>query len=159
MSRLTTLGWRMEIRSSLGRDGIRIPEFGLAARASHSESASESVGSEVLGGAGPIGDSIGITDTQFITTAGTTPKAGRFTTGPISTGEQARAAELGPGISVGVAEFTIVPGPPPGLSAETPRLLEDMLNPAVRAASARAPSAATTMADRQGAFRPAEVPA
>src|SRR6266481_1139566 len=34
-----------------------------------------------------------------------------------------------------------------------------MQNPAVRAASARAPSATTTMADRKGAFRHAEAPA
>jgi hypothetical protein len=42
---------------------------------------------------------------------------------------------------------------------ETLRLLEDTLHRAVRAGSARAPSAATTMADRQGAFRHAEAPA
>ena len=39
------------------------------------------------------------------------------------------------------------------------RRLEDTLNPAARAASARAPSAATAMADRPGAMRHAEAPA
>ena len=39
------------------------------------------LGSAVLDGAGVIGDSIGITITQFTTTAGTTPGAERFTTG------------------------------------------------------------------------------
>jgi hypothetical protein len=39
----------------------RIPESGLAARTSHTGSGSESVGSEVLAGAGIIGDAIGIT--------------------------------------------------------------------------------------------------
>ena len=39
------------------------------------------------------------------------------------------------------------------------RRLEDTLHPAVRAASARAPSAATSMADRQKAIRHAEAPA
>ena len=161
-------GWFTEIPSWRGRDGTRIPESGLAARTSRSESASESAGSEVLDGAGVIGDSIGITDTQCITTAGTTPGAARFITGTISTEEEAGAAELragaqrreqASGTSARAAESTTVPAQPPGLSTETRRLLEDTPNPAVRAASARAPSAATTMADRQGAFRHAEAPA
>ena len=61
--------------------------------------------------------------------------------------------------SAGAAEFTTVPAQRPGLSTETPRLLEDTLHPAARAASARAPSAATAMADRPGAIRHAEAPA
>ena len=61
--------------------------------------------------------------------------------------------------SADAAEFTTVPAQRPGLSTETTRLLEDTLNPAVRAASARAPSAATTRADRPGAIRHAEAPA
>ena len=89
-------GWFTEIPSWRGRDGTRIPESGLAARTSRSESASESASSAVLDGAGLIGDSIGITDTQCITTAGTTPGAARFITGAISTEEEARAAELAP---------------------------------------------------------------
>ena len=76
--------------------GTRIPESGMAGRTFHSESASESASSAVLDGAGLIGDSIGITDTQFITTAGTTPGAPRFTTGTITTEEEARAADLQP---------------------------------------------------------------
>ena len=46
-----------------------------------------------------------------------------------------------------------------GLSTETPRLLEDMLRPAVRPVFARVPSAAMPRADRQGAIRRAEAPA
>jgi len=79
----------------------------------------------------------------------------------------AAAAELvasptqgtGPGTSARAAELTTVPAQPPGLSTETSRRLEDTLNPAVRAAHARAPSAATSMADRPGAFPHAEAPA
>ncbi len=58
----TIRGWFTEIPSWRGRDGTRIPEFGLAARTSRSESASESASSAVSDGAGVIGDSIGITD-------------------------------------------------------------------------------------------------
>src|ERR1700687_5168363 len=47
----------------------------------------------------------------------------------------------------------------PDLSTGTARLLEDSRNPAVRAASARAPSAAMTMADKKEAFRSAAAPA
>src|ERR1700692_286900 len=54
-----------------------------------------------------------------------------------------------------------IPIPPQqlGLSTEIPGRLEDTLNRAVRAAYAQVPSAATTMADRKGPFRHAEVPA
>ena len=45
------------------------------------------------------------------------------------------------------------------LSTETGRRREDTLHPAVRAASARAPSAASRRADRQRAIRHAEAPA
>jgi len=57
------------------------------------------------------------------------------------------------------AGLKTVPARRPGLLKETITLLEDTLNTAVRAASARAPSATTTMADRQGAFHRAEAPA
>ena len=55
--------------------------------------------------------------------------------------------------------FTTARAERPGLSPEIPGLLEDMPNPAVRAASAPVPSAATTMADRYEVFRHAEPPA
>src|ERR1019366_7641120 len=130
-----TRGWFTESLSWRGRGGTRIPESGMAARTSHSESASESASSEVLDGAGLIGDSIGITDTQCITTTGTTPGAGRFTTGATSTEVEARAAEFtlvavelkpaptqGTGLLAGTparsAEFTTVPARRPGLSTE-----------------------------------------
>jgi hypothetical protein len=63
------------------------------------------------------------------------------------------------GTPAGAAEIPTVPAQRPGLLKETTRLLEGSVSPAVRAASARAPSAGTTMADRQGAFRHAEAPA
>ncbi len=135
----------------------------MAARTSRSDWASESASSAALDGAGVIGDSIGITTTHFITTDGTTPEAGRFTTGAISTEEEeafvaAPTQATGPA-TLDAAEFTTVPAQRIGLSTETTGLLEDTLIPTVRAGPARAPSAATTMADRQRAFRHAEAPA
>ena len=56
------------------------------------------------------------------------------------------------------AGLKTVPPQRPGLLRETTALLEDTLNLAVRAASARVPSAVTTMAGRKGVFRHAEVP-
>ena len=75
--------------------------------------------------------------------------------GGVRGGALERAAEL----LAHAVESTTVPAQPPGLSTETSRLLEDTPNPAVRAAHARAPSAATTMADRPRAIRRAEAPA
>src|ERR1035441_6193938 len=159
-SRPMTRGRFTDIPSWLGRDGTRIPESGLAGRTSISEWASESAGSEVLDGAGAIGDSIGVADTQCTTMAGTTPGAERFITGAISPAAEAHAAELMVR-AADAAELTAVPAqqPQPDLSTETGRLLEAMLNPAARAAHARAPSAATTMADKPRAIRHAEAPA
>src|SRR5208283_4974380 len=128
------------------------------------ESASESDGSEVLDGVGVIGDSIGIIITQFITTPGTTPRAGRSITGTPTTAGGAHAAELPPTAAGPVptptqgiegtglptqewaraAELPTVPAQRPGLSKETPRLREDTPHPAVRKASSRAPSVTTT---------------
>jgi hypothetical protein len=83
-------GWFTEASYRHGRDSTRIPEFGLAARTSRSESA----GSEVLDGAGAIGDSIGVAITQLLAAAGTTPGATRFITGTPITEAGACAAEL-----------------------------------------------------------------
>jgi hypothetical protein len=94
MSRLTTLGWPMEIRSWRGRDGIRIPEFGSAVRICRGVAASESAGSEVMGGGGITGDSIGAADTQCMAAAGTTRAATRFITVAISTGQEAHMAVM-----------------------------------------------------------------
>ena len=55
-----------------------------------------------------------------------------------------------------LAVLTTVAAHPPGLSAETGMRLEAMVNHAVKAASARAPSAATTMAERPGTIPPAD---
>src|ERR1035437_9206404 len=107
----------------------------MTARTSRSESASETASSAVLDGAGLIGDSIGKTDTQCITTAGTTPGAPRFTTGAVTTEEESRAAQLAPAPTQGTglppetladaAEFTTVPAQRPDLSTEALRLPED----------------------------------
>ena len=160
--RPTTLGWFTDPQSIRGHIGTRIPEFGMAARTSRSETASESVGGEVLGGAGGIGDSIGITVTQRMATTGTTPGAIRFTTEAITIEEEVSAALLPSCVAEDFAAamlFTTTRAGPPNPSTEIPGLLEDMLNPAVKAASAPVPSAATTMADRKGVFRHAEAPA
>ena len=161
-------GWFTDIPYYRGRGGTRIPEFGMAARTSHSESASESASLPVLDGAGLIGDSIGIIDIQFITTTGTSPAAPLFTTGAISTAEMASTVELASaetqgtglplGTSVGEAEFSTVRAQQPHHSTEIPRLLGGTLNHAVRVAYVRVPSTATVRADRQGAFRRAEAP-
>ena len=150
----TIRGRFTEIPSWRGRDGIRIPEFGLAAHTSSSEAASESAGSAVLDGAGGIGDSIGVADTQCTTMAGTTPGAERFITGAVSTGQEVRAAQG----SARAAESPTVAAQPPGLSTEISKRLEDTLHPAVRPAHVRAHSAATTMADRPRATRRAAAP-
>src|SRR5271156_6242490 len=94
----TIHGRFMDIPSSHGRVGTRIPGFGMAARTSHSESVSESASLEVLVGDGVIGDSIGITGTQCITTRDTAPEATRFTT-----------AAPSPALAAPVPEFSTVP--------------------------------------------------
>ncbi|MGB9486137.1 MAG: hypothetical protein WCD04_08525, partial [Terriglobia bacterium] len=75
-------------------------------------------------------------------------RAAQFPTVAASTGVVARAAE-----------FPTVPAQRPELSTETGRRREDTLHPAVRAVSARAPSAASRRADRQRAIRHGERPA
>lgn len=57
------------------------------------------------------------------------------------------------------AKFLTVPAHRPVLSGETLRRHEDSLNLTDRAVSIRAPSAASTMVDRYGAFPHAEVAA
>jgi hypothetical protein len=118
-----------------------------------------------------------------MTTTGTTLGAARFTTGTTTTELEKRAANLAattadlaatraeivPGAMKGTgppvrtlavpAGLKTIPPQRPGLLNETTTLLEDTLNLAVRAASARVPSATTTMAGRKGVFRHAEVPA
>jgi len=142
------LGRFTDIPSWLGRDGIHTLESGLGGPTSHLGSASESGGGVVLGGDGVIGDSIGIITRFCLTTADTLPAAPRFITGTISI-----AAEKP------VAEFSIIQVRPPGRSAETTGPPGDTLSPVAKVASARAPSAASSVADRPGAFRPAEAPA
>jgi hypothetical protein len=102
--------------------------------------------SEAMDGDGLIGGSIGITVMQPLTTAGTTPEATRSITGVILPG-------------VPVAASTAAPVHRPDLSTEAPRLLEDTLNPAAKAAFAQEHSATTDMAHRQRASLHAVVPA
>ncbi len=101
-----------------------------------------------------------------MTTAGITQGAGRFTTGVlIIVAGAAHAGDLTlatQGIghpTPGTEEFITIPANRLILSAETLALLEDMPHRAVRAGPVRAPSVATTMAERQGAFLRAEAPA
>jgi len=145
----------------------------------HSGLVLELDGSEVLAGAGDIGDLIGAADIRFMAAAGISPAAPRFTTGAISIGLAARevtrgvaartrdAAEptrdtlefnLG-GISLAGVMSTTVRGQFPDLSMETSRLLADMRNPAARAAYAPAPSAALIREARPEASRRADRPA
>src|SRR5277367_1580940 len=141
-------GWLTGIPLRLGRDGIHTLESGLEDRTSHLESASASAGGVDLDGDGVIGDSIGIITQCCLTTADTIPTAQRFITGAISIAAEWTARELSTG-----------PGEWPGLSRGIGRRLADTQRRAVRAASARGPSAATTMVDRPGAIPRAEAPA
>ena len=117
-----------------------------------------------------------------MTTTGTTPAAPRSTTGTITTEEEGSAAELAataadlavsvaelvrapmqgtgqPAVtSAGAAENPIVPALLLSLSVATTRLLEGTPNPEVRAVPARAPSAATIMADKPGPIHHAGAP-
>jgi hypothetical protein len=68
-------------------------------------------------------------------------------------------AAISAGTSQLAAELPTAQAQRPGLSTAILRPLEDTLNPAVRLASGRAPSAATPRADRQGAIHHAEAPA
>src|SRR6266478_4713040 len=118
-----------------------------------------------------------------MTTTGTNPGAARFITGTTTTEAEKRAAKLAattadlaatgaeivpaatkrvghPGRTpASEAANPTVPAQRPALLKETTTLLGDTLNPGVRAVRARVPSATTTMADRKGVFRHAEVPA
>src|SRR6266403_1168340 len=118
-----------------------------------------------------------------MTTTGTTPGAARFITRTTTTELEKRAANLAattadlaatrtqivPAAMKGTGPPARTPAAPLGLKTvppqrpshlkETTTLLEDTLNPAVKAVLARAPSAATTTAEKQGAIHRAEVPA
>src|ERR1039458_3139142 len=114
-----------------GRDGTRIPEFGLADRTFRSGWVLESASSAVLGGAGIIGDAIGVAVLQLLAGAGTTPGATRSITGAPSSEEEGCAV--------------VVSARDPALSTETTEQLEDMRHLADRGAPAQAPSVATGM--------------
>src|SRR5579872_7576345 len=88
-------GWFTGVPSIRGRDGMHIREFGLEDLTCHSGLVLESGGSEVLGGAGDIGDLIGAAGIRFMAAAGISPAVQRFTTGAISTGVAARELTQG----------------------------------------------------------------
>jgi hypothetical protein len=99
---------------------------------------------------------------QLMATTGTTRGAIRFTTEAITIEEEASVVLHPSYVAEDLAAallFTTARVEPPSPSMEIPGPPEDMLNPTVRAASARVPSAATTMADRKEAFRHVEAPA
>ena len=97
MSQPTIRGWFMEVPSIRGRDGMHIQESGLEDLTCHSDLVLGSAGSEVLAGAGLIGDSIGTAGIRFMAVAGISPAAPLSTTGQISTGLAARRAYAGHG--------------------------------------------------------------
>src|SRR5882757_9403807 len=137
----------MAVLSLPGQDGIHTLASGTAAPISLSVLVSESASSAVMVGAGIIGgDSTGTTTMQSMITTATTRIAGPSTTATPSIAVEATAAEA----SIGPAQA-------PGLSTETIRLPEGTLNLTARAVSTRAPSAATTMADKREAFQHAEI--
>src|ERR1700674_3344278 len=106
---------------------MRIPGSGLADLTSHSGLGLELVGGAGLGGDGVIGDLTGTTITPSLTTGGTTPGAGRFTTvAPM------RVADLH-GAAVLIARVV-----GPGLSTETGRRLAGMPHLTARAACGQA---------------------
>jgi len=138
----------MEVPSDHGLGGIPIPESGMAVLTFRSGSASESVSTAGLDGAGTIGDLIGITTTPFIITTGTTPGAPHSTTGTITIAEEAPAAAS-----------TIAPAQRQGPSTETARRPEATRNLMRKAALNRARSAVTTAGARPEAIRHAAAPA
>lgn len=157
----------MDIRYCRGPIGMNTRESGLAALTCHLELVSESAFSAVLAGAGLIGDSIGIVTIRFIITIGTTPGAGRSTTGTPSMGElrlrvvvsgQERRRGL-PQPQAGQGMSSIVPAERRGPSTGVDRLPGDMPHLAGKAESTLALSATMAMAERQEVIRLAEVPA
>jgi len=146
-------------------------EFGLADLTCHSDLALASAGSEVLAGAGDIGDLIGVADIPCMAVADISRAAPRFTTGPISIGlaelvaafiaEAFKPAEtlVPAGTWPHAAEFTIAQARFPGHSMEVAKLLEDTRNLADRLAFAPAPLAALIMEDKPEASPHADSPA
>jgi|SRR5580700_2271945 hypothetical protein len=149
----------METRYWHGRDGIRIPEFGLAVPISRSDLASESVGSVALGGAGAIGASTGITITPLLTMAGTTRGAALFTIETTTTAVEVDAVDLTAADLTAVAvNLMATAADVVGLSMEMAGRLEGTANRVVRAAHGPARSVAMATAGPKGAFRPAAAP-
>jgi hypothetical protein len=138
MFRHTIRGMFTDIPWWRGRDGMRTRAFGLADPISHSEWVLELDGGAGLDGDGAIGDSTGTTITLCLTTGGTIPGAERFITGAPTLAVDLHMA--------GVSRVGVGRGP----STETGERLAGMRRLTARVECVRAPSAATTMADRPG---------
>src|SRR6267378_4790737 len=137
----------MAVLSLPGQDGIHTLASGTAAPISLSVLVSASASSAVMVGAGIIGgDSTGTTTTQSITMNVISPTAEPSITATLFTAAAAITAEAS-------TDTVQAAGP----STETIRLPEGTLNLTARAVSTRAPSAATTMADKREAFQHAEI--
>jgi len=130
MSLHTIRGWFTDIRSWHGPDGIPIRESGSVARIFLLDSASESVGSVVLGGDGDTGDSIGTIIMRSMITVAISRAAERFITEAIliTVGDVAKSAGV----------VSTIQGKRRGLLREIDKQREDMLLPAVRAAFGQA---------------------
>jgi len=137
----------------------------MTVRSSPSEvaSASDSIGA--TGGAGTTGVSIGMTTTRLSTMRGITREAGRFITAIDSIEAEAlanRTSAANEGHSASVttagtdAVSTTIPKEHHSLSPVITGPLAAMASLTARAAFARALSAASVMAERNGVFRLAE---
>lgn len=167
----------MEDQFIRGPDGTRTLASGSAGRTSRSDSDLELAGSAASGGVGVIGDSIGMAGIHSMAAAVTTPGAERSTTETISTvqdvdltatADTAPTVDMKPtadteptvGTEPTAVEFTTIREQSLDRSTEIARLREDMRSPTSdRAEFARAPSAATIVADRSGVFPRAAAPA
>ena len=162
-----TRGWFTEDQSIPGPDGTRTLASGLVGRTFRSDLDLELAGSAVMGGAGRIGDSIGMADIQSMAATGTTPGVERSTTETISTvqdvdltatadteptaGEFTTTREQCLDHSTEIAKLREDTRNRMADRAETARLREDMRNrTADRAEFTQEPSAATTVAGRSG---------
>src|ERR1022692_2157240 len=102
MSRHTIHGWSTATPLPPGRDGIRIPESGLAGPISLSESATQSAGTAALDGGGVIGGLTGMATMPSSTMADTTPTAAPFITAAASiAGELDADRRSGPALEQG----------------------------------------------------------
>ena len=134
----------------------------MAARIFRLEWASESVSSAASDGAGAIGDSTGTTITpiynhnRYYSESRTFYNRNNYYRGGPSAADLTERAAMAPRLQRTAWRSFQSARRQPGHSREAPRLPEDMPSRAVKAASARARSATTTMAESQEAIRRVE---